>query len=266
MPVINTDPLANDKAVILWDNRFERSALTYEGDAADAPGINVFNDSTFDYARQAGTGSVLITKVGSGSGMRADALGISGHNLGTTGSNLFLRVSNDNVTYTNLFPSYSPVTDEDLFFIFPTYSSVYWKVAWGGSTNAYVSNVILGPRLDFPCTPVVGYTPVNHSWKYQKYFNNSIEGQLLGNRVRARGGVTTVSFPEIPRSFVDNELPGFEDHYARGRTFFYAGWPNGKPKDMGYCWASGENDAVNVTYTGGRKLATVNFGINIHGQ
>lgn len=266
MPVINTDPLANDKAVVLWFNRLELTGNEYFGDDPLNPGSNALTDTTYDYWKQAGSGITTIKKVGTVAPVTSNAFGVSGHNLGTTGSKIYLRGSNDDVNFVNIIEPYAPLTDEDLLFIYPTVSYTYINVIVGESTGAYVTNIKLGSRLEFPCTPIVGYTPVNHSWRYQKYFNNSIEGHLLGNRVRAKGGTTTVSFPEIPRSFVDNELPGFEDHYARGRTFFYAGWPNGQPKDMGYCRASGENDAVNVSYTGGSKLATVNFGINIHGQ
>ena len=262
MPVVLTDPTAADKTVILWDNPLENSVLSSSGDQPINPAINAINDSTFDYWGNNGTGSTYLGKSGSAGILTANALGVSGHNLATTGGSIYLRRSVDNVTFSNVITPYSPLTNDDLFFIFPVESNVYWRILFDG-VGSYVSNVKLGQRLDFPCTPVVGYKPTHHSRKYTKYFNNSVEGHLLGNRVMSSGGSTTVDFPEIPRSFVDGPLRGFEDHYNRGRSFFYAGWPGGKPQDMAYAWADGEDAMIDVTYTGGDKLATVGFGMSL---
>lgn len=261
MPVILSDQTAADKTVILWDNLLERVVVETTGAQSDNPGVNALNDSTFDYWGNSGSGITSMTNIG-GSRLSASAFGVSGHNLATTGGKMFLRYSNDLVTFTDAILPYSPLTNDDLLFIFPVRSHTYWRVSFNG-TGSYVSNVKLGQRLDFPCTPVVGYKPTHHSRKYTKYFNNSIEGHLLGNRVMSSGGTTTVEFPEIPRSFVDGPLLGFEDHYNRGRSFFYAGWPGGKPQDMAYAWADGEDAMIDVTYTGGDKLATVGFGMSL---
>lgn len=265
MPVILTDQTAADKTVILWDSHLDRVALNSVNDEPQNPATNAILDETFSYWGQAGTGGGLtrLIKVGSDFPITCNALGISGHNLGSTGSTLFLTRSEDLVTYTNVIAPYSPLTDEDLFFIFPVETNLHWQIAFGNSTGAYVSNVKLGRRLEFPCTPIVGYKPTHHSRKYTKYFNNSVEGHLLGNRVMSSGGSTTVDFPEIPRDFVDGPMRGFEDHYNRGRSFFYAGWPGGKPQDMAYAWADGEDAMIDVTYTGGDKLATVGFGMSL---
>lgn len=263
MPVILTDQTAAKKTVVLWSDSFKDSVLTAFNDQAANPAQNAVNDSTFDYWGQAGSSITRLRKTGTGNNLTANACGISGHNLATTGSTIYVLYSDDMATWTNATPPYSPTTDEDIFFIFPQRTHLHWEIAFGGSTGAYVSNVKLGNRLDFTCTPVTGYRPTHHSRKYTKYFNNSVEGHLLGNRVMASGGTTTVEFPEIPRSFVDGPLRGFEDHYNRGRSFFYAGWPGGKPQDMAYAWADGEDAMVDVSYTNGDKLATVGFGMSM---
>lgn len=263
MPVILTDQTAADKTVVLYDTIWQISVLQGIADDVANPAVNALNDSTFDFWRQGGSSITRLRKVGTANTVTANAAGISGHNLGTTGSTIYILYSDDGTTWLNATPPYSPLTDEDIFFIFPQRTHLFWEVAFGLSTGAYVSNAKIGRRLDFPCTPVVGYRPVHHSRKFTKYFNNSVEGHLLGNRVMSSGGSTTVDFPEIPRSFVDGPLRGFEDHYNRGRSFFYAGWPGGKPQDMAYAWADGEDAMIDVTYTGGDKLATVGFGMSL---
>ena len=262
MPVVLTDPLANNKTVALWDNPLERVAVEVTGAEAANPGINALNDSTFDYWANSGTGITSMTKTGAGFNLRADAFGVSGHNLATTGGQIFLRYSDDLVTFNDAIAPYSPLTNEDLVFIFPTRAHPFWRITFNG-TGSYVSNVKLGARLDFPYTPIEGYRPTHHSRKFTKYFNNSIEGHLLGNRVMSSGGTTTVEFPDLDRAFVDGPMRGFEDHYNRGRSFFYAGWPNGKPQDVAYAWADGEDAMIDVAYTNGSKRASVGFGMSI---
>lgn len=263
MPVVLTDPLANNKTVVLWSDSFKDSVLTAFNDQGINPAQNALNDSTFDYWGQAGSSITRLRKAGTGNNLTANACGISGHNLATTGSTIYVLYSNDLTTWANATPPYSPTTDEDIFFIFPQRTHLHWEIAFGGSTGAYLSNVKLGNRLDFPYTPIEGYRPAHQSRKFTKYFNNSMEGHLLGNRVMSAGGTTTVEFPDVARSFADGPLLGFKNHYDRGRTFFYAGWPNGKPQDAAYAWADSEDAAIDVAYTHGSKRASVSFGMSM---
>ena len=262
MPVVLTDPLANNKTVVLWSNALEGVTLSSQGDQPDNPALNAMNDSTFDYWGNAGAGSTYLGKSGTAGNMVANAFGVSGHNLASTGGSVYLRSSPDNVNFTNVITPYAPITNEDIIFIFPTESHLHWRILFDG-VGSYVSNVKLGRRLDFPYTPIEGYRPTHHSRKFTKYFNNSIEGHLLGNRVMSSGGTTTVEFPDLDRAFVDGPMRGFEDHYNRGRSFFYAGWPNGKPQDVAYAWADGEDAMIDVAYTNGSKRASVGFGMSI---
>lgn len=263
MPVVLTDPLANNKTVVLSSLGFQNATLEAANDQVANPAVNALNDSTFDYWGQSGSMETRLRKVGGIGLLDVNACGVSGHNLGTTGSTFFVRYSDNGTTWSNATPSYAPLTDEDIFFIFPRRAHLYWELAFGGSSGAYVSNVKMGLRLDFPCTPIEGYRPVHHSRKYTKYFNNSIEGHLLGNRVMASGGTTTVDFPDLDRNFVDGPMQAFESHYNIGRSFFYAGWPNGKPQDVAYAWADGEDAMIDVSYTHGSKRASVAFGMSI---
>lgn len=264
MPVILSDPAAANKTVVLARSMFDNLIYSTENDDPLHPAQNAVTDDTYSYWAQASGAATRLIKSGAATTASANACGIGGHNLGTTGARLYIQSSPNLVDWTNVVPSYAPLSDENLLFIFPQQTHLHWRVVFGETTGAYVSNVKLGVRLDFPCTPVMGYTPTHHSKRYTKYFNNSMGGHLLGNRVMAAGGETTVEFPEIPRSFVDGPLPAFKDHYDRGRAFFYAGWPAGKPQDIAYASADGEDAVVDVTYTGGDRLATVGFGMSLY--
>lgn len=74
----------------------------------------------------------------------------------------------------------------------------------------------------------------------------------------------SVQFPHVQRNWVDGPLIGFEDHYNRGGTFFYAGWPGGKPQDMAYAWPGSEDSIIDVEYVNADKLATVSFDMEFY--
>lgn len=259
MPVINYDPAVNDKTVILYSNLLEETGNTYSGHASGHSGENALTDTTYDYWQQDQFSNTSIVKDGAFASRKASALGVSGHTLGSTGSTLRLEVSEDLISWSGVIAAQSPITDDDLIILFPEVTATHWRVRFGGGYNTIVSNIKLGIPLVFPCTPIDDYTPVHHSRRYKKEFNTSIKGHLLGNRVQSSGFETSCDFPLINRAFVDGPLLGFEDHYNRGRPFFYAGWPNGKPQDMGYAWASSDEATVSVTYVEGDKLADVSF-------
>ena len=123
---------------------------------------------------------------------------------------------------------------------------------------------MVGSKLAFPHTPIDSYTPLHHARRYEKMFNDSIKGVMLGNRVMASGAETDVDFGFVNRSFVDGPLRAFESHYNQGGTFFYAGWPAGQPLDMGYCRADSEYAIVNVEYIEGDGLANLSMGLKAY--
>ena len=263
MPVVLTDSNLANKTCVLWDN-FGGRPLVVITDTGSLPGYdarNIVEEATYNaWATNTPLGwidfDLLVNR-------NVNSFAISRHNLATVGATVSLRGSNTGLTGDfTVIVSQAPISNDDIFFIFPNVNNRYFRLHVEGGL-AVISNASFGQVLQFPCTPINGYRPTHHSRKFKKYFNNSIDGHLLGNRVMASGGTTTVEFPEIPRSFVDGPLLGFEDHYNRGRTFFYAGWPGGKPQDMAYAWADGEESMIDVTYTNGEKLATVGFGMSM---
>lgn len=265
MPVIVSDPTLGNKAVVLIDRYFHSATLAGEGDGTLRPAVNAITDSTYDSWSPASGVATRLTKTGSGVNIAADGFGFAGHNLATTNTQIWVQWSDDQVTWTDAFPRYTPLTDEPHLFLFPWEKHVYWRVSMLGSVDAFVSNVKLGERLEFPCTPIDNYTPTHHAKVTRKYFNRSINGQFLGTRVQSIGGTTQVSFPAIARSFVDGPLLQFEEAYRNGRTFFYAGWPTGKPQDVAYCRPDGDDAILDVTYIQGSKLANLSFGVEMYG-
>lgn len=263
MPVVifGTPPRQNvANSIVLRDNYLTKGVFSSSGDLPAYPGENAIDPATYNSWRGSGTSS-SITSVHAGT-FGAACLGIAAHNAATNGCEIFAQYSTDSgSTWTNCAPGYTPTTNEDFMIIFP---SVVLGNAWRvrvRNGNCNIGVAFLGPLVSFPHTPIDSYTPLHHARQYTKLYNRSIPGHLLSNRVMGSGAETTVDFGFVRRDFVDGPLVGFEDHYNRGGTFFYAGWPEGKPRDMGYCWAPTENSRMNVEYIEGDKLASLSFDV-----
>ena len=195
-----------------------------------------------------------------GGDITLDSLGIAAHTLGTSGASLRLQHSSNGTSWTDSFSNYAPLTNEDLFFIFPAVTARYYRINFTG--GGFTVGVARASRaLRFPHSPVDGYTPLHHARRYTKLFTDSIKGQFLGNRVLAAGAETSVDMGFLDRPWLENNIRGFEDHFNQGGTFFYAGCPSKYPRDMGSCKAASDEDVLNITWTERDKMAELDFNI-----
>lgn len=251
------------KAIILWDNVLNSATITSAGTNPAYPAINAAKDpNTWSAWRGAsGVATSMTADIPAGMGRRTNnCLGVANHNLATSGASVSLQYSDDGSSWSLATAIYAPLSDEDFMLYFPTITARYWRVNVLGNV-ASIGVVFLGNVLIMPSAPLDDYTPLHHARQYTKMFNDSIKGQFLGNRVMAAGAETDVDFGFVTRDFVDGPLRGFEDHYNRGGTFFYASWPGGKPQDMGYCRAKGEDETISIQYVEADRLANLSFGV-----
>lgn len=261
MPVvISSGAISPENATVIWNRAIDNPVVTSSSSVVSGyPAINVLDPATYSSWKAIGTNPALIFDFGVATSI--DGAGISAHNMATSGvTQIGVRSSIDGISWTTR-GIYNPLTNEDIVFIFPQVTARYWNILLSGPA-ANIGCVALGKRLIFPSAPIDDYTPLRHSRQYTKLFNNSLGGQLLGNRVIAAGASTTVDFGFVDIAFVENELPEFMDHYNRGGTFFYVACPRDFPREMGYCWAIGEDSMIDVSYIEGGDLSNLSFGVN----
>lgn len=250
------------QATVLWDNKL--TALNYiaSSSAVGYPAVNATSPDTATEWKPASVtpGAWLIADLGIST--ICDSFGISAHTLGSSGSTIEVQYSSNSITWTTI-QTVTPTDNEDLFLIFPATSARYWSLR---ITNAIptIGVIFIGKRLVFPHAPIDSYTPLHHSRKYTKYFNTSIGGHLISNRVESMGAETEVDIGFVQRSFVEGDFRKFEKHYNQGGTFFYAGSPVNYPLDVGYCTASGDDEIVKVEYIQADKLANLSFGVRAY--
>ena len=251
-----------DKTHVLFYNHMNAGNTTALGSVSGFPIQNVLDPATYNSWRAPGAPTAQIDTAFLQPRV-IGAVGIAAHNMGSVGARVDVQVSNDGTSYTTVMTLPPPVTNEDILFVFPHVTVSYLRLNFSLAAPT-IGVVMASAPLRFPCTPIDSYTPAHHSKRYTKYFNNSLQGQFLGNRVMGSGGTMSVQFPHVQRNWVDGPLIGFEDHYNRGGTFFYAGWPGGKPQDMAYAWPGSEDSIIDVEYVNADKLATVSFDMEFY--
>lgn len=254
MPVVLSGPDINSTC-ILWNNILTASRVI---DPSFGARVNLADPATWSVFEPTSASPVVDYDIGSA--WTINGFGIAAHNLASRGASVRLHYSTDGSTWIDAFPTYSPLTDDDIFFIFPSVTGRYFRINFTGSGFA-VGVAMAGPILQFPHAPLDGYTPLHHARKYTKMFNDSIKGQFLGNRVLAAGAETSVDMGFLDRTWVENNIRGFESHFNQGGTFFYAGCPSKYPLDMGYCRAAGDDEKMAVTWIERDKMAEVSFNI-----
>lgn len=260
MPVlINNGTSLTQHAVVLWRNLAATATITtFNAPVAGYPAANVVTESTYDAWRWSSNSNWI--RFDMGSAIAIDSAGISGHNAATQGYTIRLEYSTDDATWTLYRPIYVPLTNEDILIMGNPITARYWRVQVAGSpTGGSISNIFIGARLTFPNAVLSDYKALNHSRVYEKEFSVSTKGQWLGNRLWSAEAETTADIGLVSKNFADVAAKGFEDHYNKAGTFFYAGCPASFPNDVGYCRAAAETDIVNIDYVEAGKLASFSF-------
>ena len=191
-----------------------------------------------------------------GAAQEVDAVGVAAHTLATSAATMFIEHSGDGSTWTAA-GSVLPASNDELFILFSPVTARYWRARFTGGIPS-VGVLFLGKRFVFPHAPTIDYRPLNHARTYEKFFNDSLGGNFINNRVRSVGADTEVDMGFVFRNFADTALPAFSVPYNKGMCFFYASCPDKYPLDVGYCRAGGQNDTVQVDYIDG-EYANLSF-------
>ena len=259
MPVVISGAATpTNVATVAWQTR--TVTVTSSSAVAGYPAINLTDPATWSSWKPSSVGGWAAYEFTGAT--QINTVGIAAHNMGSSGASFDIQGSSDGTSWATQV-SYSPLTDEDILLLFPTTTFRHWRIRMNGNT-ANVGVLVLTLRVSFPHTPIDSYTPLHHARKYDKMFNDSIKGAMLGNRVMASGAETEVDFGFVPRLFVESSLLTFESHYNQGGMFFYASWPAGLPKDIGYCRTNSEDGTIQIEFIEGENLASLSFGIHAY--
>lgn len=243
-----------DKTNCLIANKITASNVTGSTSQSGYEAVNVTDQGTSLSWKPVSMPANLTVDLGSA--QEVDGAGLAAHTLATSATTLHIEYSSDNVSWTSA-GSILPVSNEEMFILFSPITARYWRVRFTGGIPS-VGVLFLGKRFVFPHVPTIEYRPLNHARVYEKFFNDSLGGNFINNRVRSAGAETEVDMGFVTRNYADTALPAFEVPYNKGMCFFYASCPDKYPLDVGYCRAGGQNDTVQVDYIDG-QYANLSF-------
>jgi hypothetical protein len=90
-------------------------------------------------------------------------------------------------------------------------------------------------------------------------------GQFLRPKVHKVGGETTINLVSLDRSFAENDLLAFREHYNLGKPFIWASGPSIFTKDVGFVWRK-ENSVMRPTFDQNGSFMSVNMEVWSYGR
>lgn len=256
--VIRSGATDTDVINVLFNNVFTQGTFTWGSQADGFNAVNALEDATWNAWRPTSVPSSLT--VDCGAPVTCDTLGVAAHNMASNGAGIQVQHSSDGSTWTTISAIFSPLTNDDIIIRFAATSARYWRVLLQ-SAVATIGVINLGQSLKFPCSPIAGHKPLHHARKVELLTNESMGGNLLGNRPVKVGAETNINVGQVARDWAENDLVAFEAHYNRGGAFFYCGAPSVIPNDMGYCWRTGGMSEMSITWVEGDAMADVSFDV-----
>lgn len=248
------------KPMVLYDSVFLRGTVTTSSEISGNEGQNALDEQTFDNWKSSVVPAYISTTLGSSE--TVDCLCIAAHNLGTSGSTVTAQYSTDGVAWLDAATS-TPTDNTGLMVIFPPVTAQYWRVEISGSA-ANIGILRLGYRLVFPSGLLgTGYIPTNLAKNIDIQGGPTMGGQFTGNRITRKGASTTIDLAFLDRSFVDDSMIDFINHYDEGRAFFWAGSPELFIADIAYAWRPQNGSEMHPRYVESGLYVDVSFNLGL---
>lgn len=222
-----------DKPTVLYQNLFADGAISGD-EAVGFPVENAASEATGEYWKPpSGAEASLNTTLASQ--VDADCLFIDAHELGSVGADFRLRVSTDGgATFTTVVDWMTPTDNSPIMVLFPKITGNYWQLQQRNGPAA-IGVVMIGAKMAFQYG-VEDMVSFRHGRKIEVMGGNSLGGQFIGNKIRRKGGNTSLSFPYLEADWVNDVMADFEAHYDEGKPFAMALGPKFDPSEVAYCW------------------------------
>ena len=258
------DVYDKDKPRVLFDNLFTRSNAVVSGDEDPLfPVSNMLTGATWDFWKP--PSSALSNAVATfPAGRFANCAFIGAHNLGSTGASFRIQYSTDGgASWSALIPLTAPADDSPIMVMFPRVNGNAFRLQQidGPST---IGVFIIGVSLDFQYGIEARTTTFSHSHRIEVMGGNSIGGQFLGQKIRRKGGNTSLNFPWLEEGWVNNDMSDFETHYNEGKPFAMALNPERNEDELAYCWRPDGASELRPTYLPGTRAMDMNMQVEYY--
>jgi len=237
-------PFPLNHARIGYQSFLPDAELTPSSAAAGFPAEAVVNGLTYDQWRPEELPATLTTDLVTA--RDCDYLGIAAHNFATIGAVVDIEYSTDGgATYT-LLESMSPEDNTPIMLIFNTVTARYWRMSiTAPSGTAQIGAVNLGQALVMQRPIYGGHTPITMSRRTEYQNNISDSGQWLGRTIVRKGVGTSFAWKHLTAGWCREYFTPFVKA-CRTTPFFIAWYPSKFPREVGYCWTSGDISPSNM--------------------
>lgn len=223
--ILNWTESEGRNPLVLYDNFLVGSTPTVEA-AEDALTESTYNSWSFSLNQTA------TFDIGESKTFNSFAI-VGANGVGSVS----LLVSTDDSTYTeiNLTGVVVPNSDCSLF-LFNKRTARYFRVVFTGSGTGSVRSLWLSEAFEFPGGVGYNYTPPWMAQEKELLVSKTLNGQFVGNRVVSKGSMTSIPMIAEERTFVEEALQPFMQHYNDGRPFIWAAGPTVFSRDVAYVW------------------------------
>ena len=207
-------------ALLLYYNKLLDATLSSSATASGYILQSILDQRPYKYwkANAAGTNYIAAHF---GSAQLITGIGISGHNLSSTGSTIYIEHSSDGSSWTT-DTSLAPSSDDTFMLSFTGTTEAYWRIRIVNSSGSPMIAVLyFGTPFQFPYPPDAQLTPFSEA--IISDFEESKEGQPLGAVVKNSKVDITHTYSNFLRSWYDSTYyPFWRDHGKLLKCFFYA--------------------------------------------
>lgn len=252
-PLANWDSLPLSHARILYENKLMTSNVT------DAEKALVPNT----YERWTDASGTMEARFQPGSSVKANAIGIAAHNLGSAGSTIIVSTA---PTVSGTFTergAITPTTNEPILFLFDTVDDVEdVKITITGGVDREVGVVYSGEVLTMYQPIYGGHNPIDLMLDTDYRNTRSESGQFLGRDIIRRGTRASYKWKHLDPDWVRDRFKPFIES-ALTKPFFIKWRP-----DLYETTAFGftEKDVRLSNMGGGHRLMDASFNMRGHGD
>ncbi len=218
-----------DKPVLLHDNRLldGTPAATDTDSGSEYDVLNIRDLRPYTWWKAASFGTKYIT-IDCGSAKGVDALGITGHNLGTAAASVSVESSGTGAwageEVQRLAP-FNPSDDKASLKLFASASAQHWRVKIvTASVVPQLAVLLLGERFTFERFIRSGFDPQLEEIVGES--TTSKTGHMLGAVIRHIRHPIAASWTKLTPTWVsDTFRPAWDDHLSQLKPFFFAWEP-----------------------------------------
>ena len=229
-----------DGPVIGWQNLVSIAGIAPDFQDPNHLGANLANPSTYLFWKSTTT-DVQEIRFTFSNLSNIDYVGIAKHNFGSAGSSLsFQWRPSSSDPWQDLTTDFILANDEPTLVRFDDRETSEVLLRIGESSKLPQMAVIyIGKLLQLQRNIYVGHTPINFGRDTQVATGRSESGNFMGRVITGRRKVNSVSLQNLTPDWYRARMEPFIDQ-AEENPFFFAWRPDGYPKEVGFCWLTGD--------------------------